>query len=74
MPVLVGVPRLSRPVVASIGSDPEIGVQFTRWGAMGEQARSAWFRHIVAHWGGDLCGGYATVCWPQRPDTGQETK
>lgn len=58
----------------SIGSSPEIGVVFARWGDMTPAAKTAWFQHITAHWGGDLCGGYATVCWPQRPDTGSETK
>lgn len=48
----------------AIGSDPEIGVEFTRWGLMSEEARLAWFRHMTSAWGGDLCGGYGTLCEP----------
>jgi hypothetical protein len=45
----------------AIGSDPEIGMTFARWGDMDNAARAAWFRHIQTHWGADLLGGYATL-------------
>jgi len=76
VPVLVGVPWLPcavRPAVA-IGSTPEYGTAFTRWGLMTDTDRAAWFEHMVTAWGGDLCGGYATLCWRNpSTDTGQET-
>lgn len=48
----------------AIGSAPEVGVEFSRWGEMTEEARSAWFKHIVDEWGADLQGGYAKVVFP----------
>lgn len=45
----------------AIGSDPEIGVKFTRWGDMDAASQQAWFDHIRKMWGADLMGGYATV-------------
>lgn len=44
----------------SIGSAPEIGVTFTRWGLMTEQQQQAWFAHMKT-WGQHLMGGYATL-------------
>lgn len=44
----------------SIGSAPEIGVTFTRWGLMTEQQQQAWFAHMKT-WGADLLGGYGTL-------------
>lgn len=44
----------------SIGSAPEIGVTFTRWGLMTEQQQQAWFAHMKT-WGRNLMGGYATL-------------
>jgi len=48
----------------AIGSEPEIGTSFTTWGRMSDQARQAWFVHMVEQWGPDLMGGYATTCVP----------
>lgn len=48
----------------AIGSDPEIGVVFTRWGDMDDEQRVAWFRHMREFMGGDLMGGYGKVCYP----------
>jgi hypothetical protein len=45
----------------AIGSEPEIGVQFTTWGKMDETARAAWFKYIREHWYPDLMKGYATL-------------
>lgn len=45
----------------AIGSDPEIGVQFSRWGDMDDKSKQAWFRHMKNAWGTHLMGGYATV-------------
>lgn len=48
----------------AIGSDPEIGVVFARWGGMDDESRTAWFRYMQERWGSDLMGGYAKVCHP----------
>jgi hypothetical protein len=45
----------------AIGSEPEIGVEFTTWGQMSETARQAWFGHMQTAWGPDLTGGYGTL-------------
>lgn len=47
----------------AIGSDPEIGVVFYRWGDMDEEARREWYA-VVRSWGADLLGGYAVLCEP----------
>lgn len=47
----------------AIGSDPEIGVQFGRWGDMDDTARKQWLYHMRKAWGADLMGGYATVVY-----------
>lgn len=51
----------------AIGSEGEIGVEFTQWGKMDEPSRQAWFRFMREHWSGDLMGGYAKVVHPD-PD------
>lgn len=50
----------------AIGSEPEIGVEFRRWGLMTEEQKLAWFRHMTEVYGPDGVGGYATVCYPKR--------
>lgn len=45
----------------AIGSDPEIGVEFTTWGKMSEKARVAWFEHMRNNWLDNLMAGYATL-------------
>lgn len=50
----------------SIGSAPEVGVRFARWGDMDEASRIAWHRHMVTAWGSDLQGGYATLVTERR--------
>lgn len=50
----------------AIGSDPEYGVQFTRWGEMDAASRLAWYDHVRTRWGADLMGGYATVVYNPR--------
>jgi hypothetical protein len=45
----------------AIGSAPEIGIEFTTWGKMSEEARIAWFDHIRTHWTENLMAGYATL-------------
>jgi hypothetical protein len=47
----------------AIGSDPEIGVVFWRWGDMTDEQKALWFEEIRS-WGSDLLGGYATLCYP----------
>ena len=47
----------------AIGSDAEIGVQFGRWGDMGEDARQRWFEFMPSVWGPNLMGGYAKVIY-----------
>jgi hypothetical protein len=47
----------------AIGSDPEIGTEFTRWGLMSEASREAWFKFIREEWGADLCGRYAKLIY-----------
>lgn len=54
----------------AIGSDPEIGKQFTTWGEMDEAARKAWFDHIRVNWGHNLMAGYATLHYPSRDGDG----
>jgi len=50
----------------AIGSEPEIGVEFRRWGLMTEDEKLAWFRFLREHHGPDGVGGYATICYPKR--------
>lgn len=50
---------------AAIGSDPELGVLFARWGDMDDSSRAAWFARMRADWGADLLGGYARLCFPR---------
>lgn len=50
----------------AIGSDPEIGTQFSRWGDMDEETRLEWFDFVFYQWGPDLVGGYAKVCYPDK--------
>lgn len=45
----------------AIGSNPEIGVTFTRWGQMTDEHRNMWFDHMRNNWGANLMGGYATL-------------
>lgn len=50
--------------IVAIGSDPEIGVEFTTWGRMSDEARAAWFLHMTEQWGPDLMGGYGRTAHP----------
>lgn len=50
----------------AIGSEPEIGKQFTVWKDMNEQQRAAWFKHFRETAGADCLGGYATLGIPKR--------
>jgi len=45
----------------AIGSEPEIGVEFTRWGLMTDESRRAWFRYMTDVWGPDLMHGMGTL-------------
>lgn len=54
----------------AIGSDPEIGKQFTVWGKMDESARQAWFDYIRTEWKDNLMAGYATLHYPVRGEDG----
>jgi hypothetical protein len=50
----------------AIGSDPEIGKQFTVWKDMNQEQRAAWFKHFHQIAGADCLGGYATLGFPKR--------
>lgn len=50
----------------AIGSDPEIGTEFSRWGDMDQEARLKWFSHVRNNWGPDLMGDYGKVCFPNQ--------
>lgn len=50
----------------AIGSAPEIGVEFTTWGKMSDESRTAWFAHIRAAWQDNLMAGYATLHFAPR--------
>lgn len=50
----------------AIGSAPEIGVTFRRFGDMTCDEQRAWFAHIRTAYGPDLLGGYATIHYPDR--------
>lgn len=54
----------------AIGSDPEIGVEFTRWGDMTEEQRNAWFKYMREAYGPDLMGGYGRVIYIDRSQEG----
>jgi hypothetical protein len=45
----------------AIGSAPEAGVTFARWGDMTDDDRFAWFVYMTNRWGPNLVGGYATL-------------
>jgi hypothetical protein len=47
----------------AIGSEPEVGVEFTTWGKMTEAAKPLWFAHMTEYWRDDLMGGYATTIY-----------
>lgn len=51
----------------AIGSDPEVGVKFARWGDMDGPSRQAWYEYIKSRWGTHLLGGFATLHQPD-PD------
>lgn len=50
----------------AIGSDPEIGVEFTTWGKMSEASRAAWFKRMREDWKDNLMSGYATLHYAPR--------
>ena len=50
----------------AIGSEPEIGKQFTIWKDMNSDQREAWFKHFKHITGSDCLGGYATLGFPKR--------
>lgn len=56
----------------AIGSDPEVGVEFTRWGDMDDMSKLMWFRYMQLHWGPDLLGGYAALIYPTRKEHNNE--
>jgi hypothetical protein len=45
----------------AIGAAPEIGVKFTVWGKMSEEAKQEWFDHIRTSWHPNLMEGYAKL-------------
>lgn len=45
----------------AIGSESEIGIDFTTWGKMSKASRENWFNHIRNDWGPDLLTGYGTL-------------
>ena len=51
----------------AIGSEAEIGVEFSRWGEMNNASRQAWFNFMQTNWGPDLMGNYGTLGYPKRP-------
>ena len=53
----------------AIGSDPEIGKQFTVWKDMNEEQRASWFKHFRQVAGADLLGGYAKLDYAKRKET-----
>jgi len=53
----------------AIGSTPEIGMVFSRWGEMSEDSRAAWFSHMVRVFDTHLMGGYAKVIYVDRTGT-----
>lgn len=44
----------------AIGSEGEIGTNFTTWGKMSQEDREAWFAYMDAEWN-PLMRGYATL-------------
>lgn len=50
----------------AIGSTPEIGTHFDRWGNMTEEQQQTWFQHMRTVYGPNLYGGYATVHYADR--------
>jgi hypothetical protein len=44
----------------AIGSEGEIGTNFTTWGKMSQEDRKAWFAYMNAEWN-PLMRGYATL-------------
>ena len=44
----------------AIGSEGEIGANFTTWGKMSQEDREAWFAYMDAEWK-PLMRGYATL-------------
>lgn len=51
----------------AIGSAPEIGVTFYRWGDTPEEERYKWYRYMQEVYGPDLMGGYGKVIYIERP-------
>jgi len=45
----------------AIGSEGEIGTNFTVWKGMSEEDRKAWFQYMNDNWGEYLQAGYATL-------------
>lgn len=45
----------------AIGSEPEIGANFSVWKDMSETDRKAWFKYMNDNWGEYLQAGYATL-------------
>jgi len=45
----------------AIGSEPELGKNFTVWKDMSEQDRVDWFKYMNDNWGKYLQAGYATL-------------
>lgn len=50
----------------AIGSEPEIGMEFTVWGKMTEKAKEAWMAHLKGMRDrGNILEGYANVHYPK---------
>jgi hypothetical protein len=50
----------------AIGSEPEIGKTFLRFGLMTEEQQRLWYDHFRKIAGKDLQGGFATLGYPKR--------
>lgn len=50
----------------AIGSTPEIGKTFTRFGLMTAEEQREWYNHFRKTAGKDLQGGFATLGYPKR--------
>ncbi len=50
----------------AIGSDPEVGVTFGKWGDLTEEQQQAWYEYIRNKWGDTILAGYATIVYPDR--------
>jgi succinate dehydrogenase flavin-adding protein (antitoxin of CptAB toxin-antitoxin module) len=50
----------------AVGSEPEIGIEFTTWGKMTEASKEAWLAHLRGmRERGNIFEGYATIHYPK---------